>query len=51
MTRRDYIKFSEGFHPDGRPKGDWTRSVGEGSASHIVAAFDPSIAGMLATRS
>lgn len=43
MTREDYAKFLHGFHPDGRPKGNWARSVGEGSASHIVAGFDPSI--------
>ncbi|KAJ6453378.1 NAD-P-binding protein [Mycena sanguinolenta] len=44
MTKEDYEKFSEFFHPDGTPKGDWSRSIGQGSATYFVAAFDPSIA-------
>ncbi|KJA19690.1 hypothetical protein HYPSUDRAFT_44061 [Hypholoma sublateritium FD-334 SS-4] len=45
MTKEDYEKFSDFFNSDGTPKGDWVRSVAEGTATQIVAAFDPSIVG------
>ncbi|KAJ7245425.1 NAD-P-binding protein [Mycena rebaudengoi] len=44
MTKEDYEKFSDFYHPDGKPKGDWVRSVGQGTATYFVAGFDPSIA-------
>lgn len=43
MTKEDYEKFSDYYNPDGTPKGDWLRTVGECTATQIVAAFDPSI--------
>ncbi|KAJ7230309.1 NAD-P-binding protein, partial [Mycena pura] len=43
MTVEDYQKFSDYYNLDGTPKGDWARSIGQGSATYFVAAFDPSI--------
>lgn len=45
MTKEDYEKFSDYYNLDGTAKGNWLRAVGECTATHIVAAFDPSIAG------
>ncbi|KAJ7148693.1 NAD-P-binding protein [Mycena crocata] len=44
MTKEDYEKFSDHFNLDGTPKGDWARSIGQGTATYFVAGFDPSIA-------
>ncbi|GJJ09314.1 hypothetical protein Clacol_003536 [Clathrus columnatus] len=44
MTTEDYLRLSDGWNPDGTPKGDWIRTVEECAANHIVAGFDPSIA-------
>jgi len=44
MTKEDYEKFSDYYNPDGTPKGNWLKTVEECTATHIVAAFDPSIA-------
>ncbi|KAJ7158848.1 NAD-P-binding protein [Mycena filopes] len=44
MTKEDYEKFSDYYNLDGTPKGDWSRSVGQGTATYFVAGFDPSIA-------
>ncbi|KAJ7272246.1 hypothetical protein C8J57DRAFT_1507094 [Mycena rebaudengoi] len=38
-------KFSDFYNLDGTPKGDWARSIGQGTATYFVAAFDPSITG------
>ncbi|KAJ7346261.1 NAD-P-binding protein [Mycena albidolilacea] len=43
MTKEDYEKFSDFYNLDGTPKGDWARSIGQGTATYFVAAFDPSI--------
>ncbi|KAJ6449858.1 NAD-P-binding protein [Mycena sanguinolenta] len=43
MTKEDYEKFSDYYNLDGTPKGDWARSIGQGTATYFVAAFDPSI--------
>ncbi|KAG6829140.1 hypothetical protein H0H87_012509 [Tephrocybe sp. NHM501043] len=44
MTKEDYEKFSDYYNADGTAKGDWVRTVPQVTATHIVAAFDPSIA-------
>ncbi|GJJ09315.1 hypothetical protein Clacol_003537 [Clathrus columnatus] len=44
MTAEDFAAFSDAFNPDGTPKGNWARTIGESSATHISAAFDPSLA-------
>ncbi|KAJ7022615.1 NAD-P-binding protein [Mycena alexandri] len=44
MTNEDYEKFADFYNPDGTPKGDWARSIGQGTATYFVAGFDPSIA-------
>ncbi|KAJ7247442.1 NAD-P-binding protein [Mycena haematopus] len=44
MTTEDYEKWSDYYNLDGTPKGDWARSIGQGTATYFVAAFDPSIA-------
>ncbi|KAG6842807.1 hypothetical protein H0H93_003347, partial [Arthromyces matolae] len=33
MTKEDYEKFSDYYHPDGTVKGDWTRPVEQVAAS------------------
>jgi hypothetical protein len=33
MTKEDYERFSEFYNPDGTPKGDWARSIGQGTAT------------------
>ncbi|KAJ7773092.1 NAD-P-binding protein [Mycena metata] len=43
LTKEDYEKFADFYHPDGTPKGDWARSIGQGTATYFVAGFDPSI--------
>ncbi|GLB44981.1 putative NAD-P-binding protein [Lyophyllum shimeji] len=44
MTKEDYEKFSDYYNPDGTPKGDWMGTLETSTATHLVAAFDPSIA-------
>jgi hypothetical protein len=29
MTTEDYIRFSDYYYPDGKPKGDWVKTVGQ----------------------
>ncbi|EIM90352.1 NAD-P-binding protein [Stereum hirsutum FP-91666 SS1] len=44
MTKEDLEKFADYFNPDGTPKGNWLKTVGECAANYLVAGFDPSIA-------
>ncbi|KAJ7245227.1 hypothetical protein C8J57DRAFT_1524358 [Mycena rebaudengoi] len=43
MSKQDYEKFFDFYNLDGTPKGDWARSIGQGTANYFVAAFDPLI--------
>ncbi|KAJ6569349.1 hypothetical protein B0H19DRAFT_1256994 [Mycena capillaripes] len=45
MTAEDFEKFSDYFNPIMIVRQiDWMRSIGQGTATHFVAGFDPSIA-------